>query len=100
MYICMYQVHAGCNTCFLEITLVRDVSMHVCLCVSAPEAINNYSHEITDTMVYILPYGYETNKHHLVSCPLMNLKSEQCKVLKSTIIETLRTGENMAYYRK
>ena len=28
-------------TWFLEITFVRDVSMRVCLCVSAPETINN-----------------------------------------------------------
>ena len=33
---------------FLEITFVRDVGMRVCLrvCVSTPEAINNYLREI------------------------------------------------------
>jgi len=38
------QVHAGLwpvHDWFLEITFVRDVSMFVCVCVSAPEAINN-----------------------------------------------------------
>ena len=31
---------------FLEIAFVREVSMRVCLCVSTPRAIKNYSREI------------------------------------------------------
>ena len=43
---------AGCyfelctNLRFLEIAFVREVGMYVCVCVSAPEAINNYSCEM------------------------------------------------------
>ena len=45
------QAHTGlwpAHVWFLEIVFVHEVGMRVCVfvCVSAPQAINNYSHEM------------------------------------------------------
>ena len=36
------------RTWFLEIVFIHEVGMHVCVCVSAPQAIKNHLREMKD----------------------------------------------------